>query len=406
MSSRIDKGYLIGYHYPTMEKRTLQEMLDRIRAELTIFYEIGNAMRTTLNLDEILFIILTGVTSHEGLGFNRAMLFLVNDSDGTIEGKMGIGPHSVEEAGRIWSRIASEQMNLEDLISAYSFYNKGGSDLDKIVRNIKVPLREDSGVLAMTVLEGMSFEITNESTRQNIAHDTVLQSLKTEYFVTVPLRAKDKVIGVILADNIFTKKPITKDDIRTLTMFANHAGLAIENSRLYEQTVHQANTDMLTRLWNHGYFQYSLTEELKKAYERKKSLSMVMFDIDNFKNYNDTLGHQMGDQLLRDVARILKVTCEGKGSVARYGGEEFAVILPDMTKDSAYQIAEVLRQAIEGFQFNGQDVQPNKNLTISAGLATYPEDALDKEKLIYLADMALYEAKRTGKNKVCVYRSK
>ncbi|MFA5336106.1 MAG: sensor domain-containing diguanylate cyclase [Candidatus Omnitrophota bacterium] len=389
-----------------MEKRTLQEMLDRIRAELTIFYEIGNAMRTTLNLDEILFIILTGVTSHEGLGFNRAMLFLVNDDDGTIEGKMGIGPHSVEEAGRIWSRIASEQMNLEDLISAYSFYNKGGSDLDKIVRNIKVPLREDSGVLAMTVLEGMSFEITNESTRQNIAHDTVLQSLKTEYFVTVPLRAKEKMIGVILADNIFTKKPITKDDIRTLTMFANHAGLAIENSRLYEQTVHQANTDMLTRLWNHGYFQYSLTEELKKAYERKKSLSMVMFDIDNFKNYNDTLGHQMGDQLLRDVARILKATCEGKGSVARYGGEEFAVILPDMPKDSAYQIAEVLRQAIEGFQFNGQDVQPNKNLTISAGLATYPEDALDKEKLIYLADMALYEAKRTGKNKVCVYRSK
>lgn len=381
-------------------------MLDRIRAELTIFYEIGNAMRSTLNLDEILFIILTGVTSHEGLGFNRAMLFLVNEEDNTIEGKMGIGPHSVEEAGRIWNRIKSERMSLEDLISAYSFYKKGGSELDKIVRNIKVPLREDSGVLAMTVAEGMSFEITNEHTRRNIEGDPVLQSLKTEYFVTVPLRAKDKVIGVILADNIFTKKAITKDDIRTLTMFANHAGLAIENSRLYEQTVHQANTDMLTRLWNHGYFQYSLTEELKKAYEGKKELSLVMFDIDNFKNYNDTLGHQMGDQLLRDVARILKATCDGKGSVARYGGEEFAVILPGMQKDSAYQIAEVLRQAIEGFQFKGQEVQPSKILTISAGLATYPQDALDKEKLIYLADMALYEAKRTGKNKVCVYTSK
>ncbi|MDD5270464.1 MAG: sensor domain-containing diguanylate cyclase [Candidatus Omnitrophica bacterium] len=389
-----------------MEKRSLQEMLDRIRAELTIFYEIGNAMRSTLNLDEILFIILTGVTSHEGLGFNRAMLFLVNEEDNTVEGKMGIGPHSVEEAGRIWNRIESERMSLEDLISAYSFYKKGGSELDKIVRNVKVPLREDSGVLAMTVAEGMSFEITNEHTRRNIEGDPVLQSLRTEYFVTVPLRAKDKVIGVILADNIFTKKAITKDDIRTLTMFANHAGLAIENSRLYEQTVHQANTDMLTRLWNHGYFQYSLTEELKKAYEGKKELSLVMFDIDNFKNYNDTLGHQMGDQLLRDVARILKATCDGKGSVARYGGEEFAVILPGMRKDSAYQIAEVLRQAIEGFQFKGQEVQPSKILTISAGLATYPQDALDKEKLIYLADMALYEAKRTGKNKVCVYTSK
>ncbi|MFA5094143.1 MAG: sensor domain-containing diguanylate cyclase [Candidatus Omnitrophota bacterium] len=389
-----------------MEKKSLQEMLDRIRAELTIFYEIGNAMRSTLNLDEILFIILTGVTSHEGLGFNRAVLFLVNEEENVIEGKMGIGPHSEEEAGRIWGRIASEQMTLEDLISAYSFYKKGSSELDKIVRSIRVPLREDAGVLAMTVLEGMSFEITNESTRKNIETDPVLKSLKTQYFVTVPLRAKDKVIGLILADNIFTKKPIGKDDIRTLTMFANHAGLAIENSRLYEETVHQANTDMLTRLWNHGYFQYSLTEDLKKAYESRKPLSLIMFDIDNFKNYNDTLGHQMGDQLLRDVARILKATCDGKGTVSRYGGEEFAVVLPGISKDPAYQIGEVLRQAIEGFQFKGQEVQPTKNLTISAGIATYPEDALDKEKLIYLADMALYEAKRTGKNRVCVYRSK
>ena len=389
-----------------MEKRNLQDMLDRIRAELTIFYEIGNAMRSTLNLEEILFIILTGVTSHEGLGFNRAMLFLVNDENNCLEGKMGIGPHSSEEAGRIWGRIASEQLTLEDLISAYSFYKKGSSELDKIVRGIKVPLREDAGVLAMTVLEGMSFEITNDETRQKTAHDSVLQSLRTEYFATVPLKAKDKVVGVILADNIFTKKPITKDDIRTLTMFANHAGLAIENSRLYEQTVYQANTDTLTRLWNHGYFQYLLTEELKKAYENKTNISLVMFDIDNFKNYNDALGHQMGDQLLSDVSRILKATCDGKGYVARYGGEEFAVILPNMRKDSAFEIAEVLRKAIEGYQFKGQDVQPSKNLTISAGLATYPEDALDKEKLIYLADMALYEAKRTGKNKVCAYRSR
>ena len=395
-----------GIINPIMEKKNLQEMLDRIRAELSIFYEIGNAMRSTLNLEEILFIILTGVTSHVGLGFNRAMLFLVNEQENTLEGKMGIGPHSVEEAGFIWDRIASQQMSLEDLISAYTFYKKGGSELDKAVRGIKIPLREDAGVLAMTVLEGMGLEITSDESRRKIAGDPVLQILRTEYFVTVPLKAKDKVVGVILADNLFTKKPIVKEDIRTLTMFANHAGLAIENSRLYEQTVYEANTDTLTRLWNHGYFQFLLTEELKKAYETKAPLSLVMFDIDNFKNYNDTMGHQMGDQILREVARLLKTTCDGKGSVARYGGEEFTVILPNLAKDPAYGIAEELRKSIEDFQFKRQEVQPTKNLTISAGLSTYPEDALDKERLIYLADMALYEAKRSGKNKVCVYRSK
>ena len=384
----------------------MQEMLDRIRAELSIFYEIGNAMRSTLNLEEILFIILTGVTSHEGLGFNRAVLFLINEKENTLEGKMGIGPHSGEDAGRIWTKIETEKMTLEDLIARYRHYKKGDSELDKIVRGIKIPLREDGGVLALSVLEGMSFEVTTEDARQKLAHDPVLRTLKTEYFVTVPLKAKDKVVAVILADNIFTKKPITKDDIRTLTMFANHGGLAIENSRLYEQMVYEANTDSLTRLWNHGYFQYLLTEELKKAYENKTPLSLIMFDIDNFKNYNDSLGHQMGDQLLREIARILKTTCDGQGEVARYGGEEFAVILPNVANGKAFEIAESLRKAIETYQFKGREVQPNKLLTISAGLATYPEDALDKEKLIYLADMALYEAKRTGKNRVCAYKSK
>ena len=389
-----------------MEKKNLQEMLDRIRAELSIFYEIGNAMRSTLKLEEILFIILTGVTAHEGLGFNRAMLFLVNEEDSILEGKMGIGPHSGEDAGRIWTKIETEKMTLEDLIARYRHYKKGGSELDKIVRGIKIPLREDAGVLTLSVLEGMTFEVTTEEARQKLVHDPVLQTLKTEYFVTVPLKAKDKVVAVILADNIFTKKPITKDEERTRTMFANHGGLAIENSRLYEQRVYEANTDSLTRLWNHGYFQYLLTEELKKAYENKTPVSLIMFDIDNFKNYNDALGHQMGDQLLREIARILKTTCDGQGEVARYGGEEFAAILPNVANGKAFEIAENLRRATETYQFKGQDVQPNKNLTISAGLATYPEDALDKERLIYLADMALYEAKRTGKNRVCAYRSR
>ncbi|MBM3245582.1 MAG: hypothetical protein FJZ15_07330, partial [Candidatus Omnitrophica bacterium] len=96
----------------------LEQELERTKLELAILYEVSNAMRTTLQLDEILYIILTGVTAHAGLGFNRAVLFLINETDGIIEGKMGIGPESGEDAERVWKRIEREQMDLEDLISA------------------------------------------------------------------------------------------------------------------------------------------------------------------------------------------------------------------------------------------------------------------------------------------------
>jgi len=386
-----------------MDKHDLQRNLEKSKAELWMFYEIGNLMRTTLKLDEVLYIILTCVTSHEGLGFNRAVLFLVNERKRTLVGKMGIGPDTAEQADKIWRKIEAEKTTLKDLIKAYkTFAKRKDTRLDKLVKSIKVPLRENAGILALTVLEGMTFEITTDEVSKKVK-DPICALLETEHFVTVPLKAKDKTIGVILVDNIFTKEPITKDDIRILTMFANQAGLAIENSHLYEKTVSLSYSDSLTNLINHGRFQYLLSRELKTAAKLKRPLSLIMIDIDNFKKFNDTLGHPTGDKALTNIAKIIKKTCRSSDIVARYGGEEFAVVLPETNKESAWGLAERLRQGVEKIDFSEQKTQPHKKLTVSLGLASFPEDAKDKGRLITLADSALYQAKTAGKNRTHIY---
>ncbi|MEA3305325.1 MAG: sensor domain-containing diguanylate cyclase [Candidatus Omnitrophota bacterium] len=377
--------------------------LERARAELWLLYEVSNAMRTTLEQEQILYIILTAVTSHEGLGFNRAMLFLTNEKENIIEGKMGIGPHSAEEANRIWKSIEEKKMALEDLINAYdNFKRDANSKLHNLVKGMRVPLNKNHGILALTILEGMPFEVMNEEAEQRTA-DKYLQILGTKYFVTVPLKAKDKVVGLILADNIFTQKPIAKSDIGLLSLFANHAGLAIENSRLYEKTVYLSNTDWLTSLWNHGHFQAILSKELAKARENDTHLSLLMLDIDDFKNYNDRFGHVAGDAVIRGIAKLLIEASRRKDYVCRYGGEEFAIVLPQTTKEDAGNIARRLRDNVLQHQFQNQEAQPKKVFTLSCGLAVFPQDGHNKNTLIKNADTALYKAKHTGKNKIVAY---
>ena len=385
--------------------RDLKLELERLDWEFSLLYEISNAMRTTLKLDQILYIILTALTSHEGLGFNRAMLFLVNDKENVLEGVMGIGPHTAEEAGKIWHAISQSKMTLDDFIASYDTFKKDPeSKLNSIVKGIKVPLREDMGILALTILEGMPFEITTHEAKK-LVDPQIQKTLNTDFFVTVPLKAKDKILGAILVDNMFNKKPITKSDVRMLSMFANHAGLAIENSRLYEETVYLSSIDWLTKLWNYGKFQQNLSLELEKAKKSENSLSLVMTDVDNFKNYNDRLGHMKGDEALKQIAGALQSKSRKFDIVARYGGEEFAIIMPNTSKENAKLFAERLRNEVERLYAEEATIQPEKRLTISCGIATYPEDANSKDALISKSDIALYEAKGTGKNRTAAYSS-
>jgi diguanylate cyclase (GGDEF)-like protein len=377
------------------EKKDFKEAHLKAQAELAMLYEIGNAMHTTLNLEGILYIILTAVTAHVGIGFNRAMLFLVNEKERRLEGKMGIGPDSGEDANQTWAYIEHHKMDLNQLIESHKqLEHLKKSQLNRVVRSLKIPMNENSGIIALTALEGMPFVINSDESRQK-AKDEFSRTLNLYEFVTVPLKAKDKVIGVIVADNLITRESITNDDIRMLTTFANQAGLAIESSRLYEKTVVLSNSDSLTGLWHHGYFQYLLGEETKNASSKKEHFSLLMIDVDDFKKFNDTYGHQAGDAILRNISNIFKEVSRKIDIIARYGGEEFTIILPNTRKEDALILAERVRKAVEGNE-------GLKGMTISIGVATFPEDGEEKENLIAKADRALYEAKRTGKNKVCV----
>jgi diguanylate cyclase (GGDEF)-like protein len=388
---------------PIMDKkiRMLQKELRKTKSELWLLHEITNAMRTTLNLPEVLYIILSAVTSQEGLGFNRAMLFLVNKSRSALEGVMAIGPTSTEEAHITWNKIKEENLSLDKIVDMFHRIDSHviKSPLNNKVKKIRLGLNNADSILTMCTLEGMSFEITTKSARGKLA-DPILDQLNIDLFVCVPLKGKQETQGILIVDNMITKKTINKDDVRILTMFANQAGLAIENAHLYETIKFQAHTDSLTRLWNHGYFQNAITGVLKNAKNQKFTASLAMMDLDNFKAYNDILGHQKGDAALREVASIIKKSTRSQDIACRYGGEEFAIIMPRISKNDSIYVLERLRTAIERTFMRTEKKSAFPPLTISAGISSYPSDAQKKEDLIRKSDEALYTAKDSGKNRV------
>lgn len=377
----------------------LRRELEKTHAELRMLYEISNAMRSTLKLDEILYMILTAITCREGLGFNRAMLFLANEKKTTIDGMMAIGAASSEEASRVWAEMESEDLTLDDLIySFYSWDDKADRPLNKSVRSISIPLKEESGIIAQTCLEGLPFEIITPELRKKLV-DSELDKLQCNLFVSVPLYTRTKTLGTIVADNLFSGQEISRDDIRLLMMFGNQAGRAIDNSRVYEKTVVQAKTDSLSRLWNHATFQERADEAVKEAKRTGRQVSFLMMDIDHFKQYNDNAGHAAGDEVIRGVAAVLQVHTRQEDTAARYGGEEFAVVMHDTNAKEAFEAAERIRQAVEERDFPKEENQPGGGLTVSIGVSTFPDNAKNKDTLLRKADMALYKAKQAGRDR-------
>ena len=212
--------------------RLFQNTQDRL-SELSTIYDIGTAMSTTLNLDRLLRIIMTAATmGGSGLGFNRAILFLTNERTNTLQGMMGVGPTSWEEAGRAWGEILGRHKSLLEWIQTGELFNNRDSELNTLARSIRVQLTPGDSVLALTVLNKQPYNIVDASA-SSIVNRELRELLQVQSFATVPLIAKDRVIGVIYVDNLFNQRPITDNDIRFLTMFAHQAALAIENAIIH-----------------------------------------------------------------------------------------------------------------------------------------------------------------------------
>jgi diguanylate cyclase (GGDEF)-like protein len=180
--------------------------------------------------------------------------------------------------------------------------------------------------------------------------------------------------------------------------------MAIEYALLYERTRQVAITDKLTGLYNFGYFHERLKEERMRAERYHRLLSVIMFDLDHFKKYNDHNGHPAGNEVLKRIAAILKEEAREVDIVARYGGEEMVLVLPETSRKRAAELAERIRKRIHEATFEHMEKQPLGRITVSAGVATFPVDAENEDELIKKADACLYEAKSRGRNKVVAFQ--
>ncbi|MGQ9630605.1 MAG: sensor domain-containing diguanylate cyclase [bacterium] len=231
------------------------------------------------------------------------------------------------------------------------------------------------------------------------------------FFQGIPMEAPigGQVIGILGIER--DGSDYTRRELRLLALAAGRTATAIDNALLFKRMEQLSITDGLTGLYIHRYFQEFLDEEIRRIkgvsqrpgdrrqrrYSGNDKFSLIMIDIDNFKSVNDTYGHMEGDVVLINVARILKSNVRDVDVVARYGGEEFAIIVPQVDVRGAAVLAERIRRAVESNEWID-----NIPLTISLGVATFPDDAQSRDELIEKADRALYKAKRAGRNRVCL----
>lgn len=221
-------------------------------------------------------------------------------------------------------------------------------------------------------------------------------------FLAIPLLADGaKPIGAIA---LHRKMPnsFAKDEIELLRKIAGQAAQVIDRITQYQHHRELSLTDELTGIFNRRYFNQRYEREIQRAQRYERPLTLIMIDIDHFKTFNDNHGHLMGDRVLQGVANLLEHSIRKADLLARFGGEEFVILLPEIDKERGRKVAEKLRRAVERAEFPKEETQPLGKITISLGLASFPEDSSRAPDLLERADRALYTAKTLGRNQAAV----
>lgn len=385
-----------------------EQLLKELQFQLTV----TRAMLGTLELDQVLFIILSGITHGEGLNFNRAFLFLADEAGRELRASTAVGPTSKDEAHRIWEAMEEQKLDLIQLLSRFDASGAdAGPNLSRQLLGFSVPINATAPPVADDDQNVPIHALVARSAQQKEAFfsnklqavyqpppGTGGEGLTFSNLAVIPLLREETVLGVILVDNHYNKRTIEEEEMRGLHTLGNMAAIAIEKARLHQRLKEMAALDGLTGVFNRRHYEMRLEQEIARAKRAGRSLSLAVFDIDHFKDCNDKHGHECGDAVLRSLAQVLEKRVRAEDLVARYGGEEFVVLLTGgATAEEAAKVTEKLRAEVESTPMGDR---PAGEVTVSTGVATLPAKGLEAGKLFRLADQALYKAKQGGRNRI------
>lgn len=402
-----DDGKLAGVSMiglDVTERFKLRRRLARHNEDLKTLHDTSNALRKTMDLEKAFMIIASALTSEEGGGYDKALILVVDQDREYLKGRMAVDSLGLDSAHGIWRSLTSHDGPLDKMLqSSYPVLAKRWGELTEKIARVRISVNSDTSLLvhAMRTTEPVTHETPLE---QGLQHLRLAPELAAQFpmscFAAAPLKTDQDSIGVVVVDSSSRPRRFSPERLNMLKMFASQAALAINNGLIFQNVLERAQKDSLTRLYNHGHFQESLRNEIERAKRYNYPVSLVMLDIDHFKKFNDSYGHQTGDMVLKQTALVLTAGVRVTDMAARYGGEEFALLLPQTSHEHAVELAErtcagVARKVI----VTGPKGQ-RLGVTASLGVATFPGHAESAADLVGIADEALYYAKRNGRNQV------
>lgn len=371
LENQLLNGKLVAFN------STLEQKVAQRTKQLKSLLDLGKAVNNTRDFDTVV-----NAAGRHALHVLQADAVILWSSGGDVP-EMSLPPRVFPESVRheypsLLKFLAAQETVKETLsIPLEEIATQYPSLKAKVVRGVVAPHISASAPTGAT---------EEDITEKSLAH------MKGQCLIA-PLFWQGKAIGMIAATS--WNEPFEDDATAMLESVGVEVGTAMENARLYGAALKAADRDSVTGLLNHRAIHQRLDEEFQRAQHQDRPLSVIMMDLNNFKLFNDTYGHPIGDQVLKRVARALESECRKPGILARYGGDEFIAVLPDTDEPKAMVLAQRLSERMNREGFQGSSDSTTVPISLSFGVASYPEDCVNRFELVTIADRNLYQAKIT-----------